>query len=1011
MDKIPKRFLGIAGSAVTIFLLAGLTFVVFNGDGKPAPALVFDFRSNTPTMVEVFFNRSLGFEKKYSSRESVPRQSSWREMRLDLPKARIRRLRLDPADNTGTFGIRNLRVVDADGTVRLLIPPAKIRPANQILSMSEHNGELEIQTPPGANDPQLEIPFERTIDLRGGGWRSAFLLAGWVLLWAAVVVVVYYAPRFLQKNAIFLALCRKPTAVIWLAAITGTLLSTSPVAFQGKSFMSPNNGDGGFLFYDGFPTLPNYSDSATEDVDGADIGAMAWQHFPLTVAQEHAVKDFGEFPLWNRYNSAGTTMIGQGQMMLGDPLDWVMWLVGVDAATFDAKFLLLRSIFAVSLGLSVLVITRAIAPSAMVAIAAPFVGYFIYRVNHAAIFTLCYAPLISLAWLKLTYAEDERFRLRWVAGLMLANWLVMNSGTVKEAYMSIAVLNAVGMLHFIVEKPRFGPKFKPWFGLLVASGVCFLMIASPVLGTFFDTMRSGTSLYDSPGIQQYPFWFFLGFVDNFFYLLRTDSYSPAVNALLFVGFLLGIVRTPRLERLEARRSAVVLALGCGILIAIAFGVIPEKLLLFVPFVGNVQHVDATFSTILIVPVSILAGIGFAGIDPQKTKRVEPIVVLVLIVLVFLFVLSFAQRGGLRLKQFAIYSTAVLPAAMYAPWLAMSLLNGRLSFSGIGVCLIAILLVLGRGAMYGDSPDRFVFNPHERVSLTYRPPLVDRLMSKLRGEPTRIVGLGSVLMPGYNATLGLENISGPDAMHNRRYRELTAALKLPYIWGWRLVFNQHDLVTCKNALDFLGVGFILSSVEISEAGDAKQVDDDGSVFAYSRRNAWPRAFYTDRVILYDNAQSLAERISTGDGRPFVAVTQRSVDSNTTLRQLVEKHAPGSATIVAAKDYTLTNNSTSFTIEAPAAGVLYLGETDEPGDFIATVNGKRVPYLTANHAFKAVVVDKPGQYRVTFRYWPSHLTAYLWLAFGGLVLWLTALMLFWKRLGKEGGGTALPVDING
>ena len=810
MKETAKRFLSIAGSAMTIFLLAGTTFALF----ERAPALLFDYQSNTRTLVQVFSDVGTGFEEQYSSLQFVPRQSAWKEIRLDLPKARIRQLLLHPAETAGTFWIRNLRVVDTRGTVRLVIPPAKIRPVNEILSMTERNGELEIQTPPDANHPIVEIPLDSAIDLRGVSLRRiAPLLAGWMLFWTAVVAVLYYAHRFLQRNAIFLALCRKPTAVICLAAITGTLVSTSPVVFQGKSFMSPNTG--GLLFYDRYPTLPNYSDSTTEDTYGADTGAMAWWHFPLVVTQARAIKEFGEFPLWNRYNSAGTTMIGQGQHMLGDPLDWVMWLVGVDAITFDIKFVLLRFIFAVSLGLAVLVITRAIAPSAMVAISAPFIGYFIFRVNHAAIFTLCYAPLISLAWLKVIYAEDERFRLRWVAGLMLANWLVMNSGTVKEAYMFIAVLNAIGVLHFILERPRFGGKFKTWSGLLVASGVCFLMITAPVLGTFFDTLRSGTSGYDHPVVEQYPLWFFLGFVDNFFYLLRIDKYFPAVNALLFVGFLLGVVYAMQMERVEVRRSAIVLALGSGALIAIAFGVIPEKLLLAVPYINNIHHVHYVFSTILIIPVSILAGIGFASVDQQRKKRVEPIVVSVLMALVFLFVLSFAETGGLRLKQFTIYSLAVLPAAVCAAWLTISLLKGKLSFAGIGVCLIAILLVLGRGAMYSDSPDRFVFNPHERISLTYRPELVVRLTPKLREGPTRIVGLGYVFFPGYNATLGLENISGPDAMFNQRYRELTAALKLPYEWDWRLVFKQHDLVTYKSALDFLGVGFILSSAKIGE----------------------------------------------------------------------------------------------------------------------------------------------------------------------------------------------------
>ena len=717
MKETAKRFLSIAGSAMTIFLLAGTTFALF----ERAPALLFDYQSNTPTLVQVFSDVGPGFEEQYSSRQFVPRQSAWREIRLDLPKARIRQLLLHPGQTAGTFWIRNLRVVDTRGTVRLVIPPAKIRPVNEILSMTERNGELEIQIPSDANDPIVEIPLDSAIDLRGVSLRRiAPLLAGWMLFWTAVVAVLYYAHRFLQRNAIFLALCRKPTAVICLAAITGTLVSTSPVVFQGKSFMSPNL-QATLLFYDRFPTLPNYSDSTTEDCYGADTGAMEWQHFPLTVAQERAIKEFGEFPLWNRYNSAGTTMIGQGQMMLGDPLDWVMWLVGVDALTFDIKFVLLRFIFALALGLAVFVITCAIAPSAMVAITAPFIGYFIYQVNHPLIFTLCYAPLILLAWLKVIYAEDERSRLRWVAGLMLANWLVINSGTAKDAYMSIAVLNAIGILHFMLEKSRFGGKFKTWSGLLAMSGVCFLMIAAPLWGTFLDTLRSGISNYNSPGVRQYPFWFFLGFADNFFYLLRTDSYSdsysPAVNALLFVGFLHGIFCTPHLESPKARRSIVVLTLGCGMLIAIAFGLIPAKWLLAIPYVNNIRHVDTTFSTILVVPVSILAGIGFASIDLQRKKRVDPIVVSVLMALVFLFALSFAQSGGLRLKQFTIYSLAVLPAALCAPRLIISLLNGKLSFAGIGVCLIAILLVLGRGAMYTDTPDRFVFNPHERISLS------------------------------------------------------------------------------------------------------------------------------------------------------------------------------------------------------------------------------------------------------------------------------------------------------
>ena len=80
MKESAKRFLSIAGSAITISLLAGMTFVVF--DRETAPALLFDYQSDTPTFVQVFFDVGTGF--KDSSRQFVPRQSSWREIRLDL---------------------------------------------------------------------------------------------------------------------------------------------------------------------------------------------------------------------------------------------------------------------------------------------------------------------------------------------------------------------------------------------------------------------------------------------------------------------------------------------------------------------------------------------------------------------------------------------------------------------------------------------------------------------------------------------------------------------------------------------------------------------------------------------------------------------------------------------------------------------------------------------------------------------------------------------------------------
>ena len=40
-----------------------MTFVVFDRDAKTAPALLFDYQSDTPTLVQVFFDVGTGFKE------------------------------------------------------------------------------------------------------------------------------------------------------------------------------------------------------------------------------------------------------------------------------------------------------------------------------------------------------------------------------------------------------------------------------------------------------------------------------------------------------------------------------------------------------------------------------------------------------------------------------------------------------------------------------------------------------------------------------------------------------------------------------------------------------------------------------------------------------------------------------------------------------------------------------------------------------------------------------------
>jgi len=95
--------------------------------------------------------------------------------------------------------------------------------------------------------------------------------------------------------------------------------------------------------------------------------------------------------------------------------------------------------------------------------------------------------------------------------------------------------------------------------------------------------------------------------------------------------------------------------------------------------------------------------------------------------------------------------------------------------------------------------------------------------------------------------------------------------------------------------------------------------------------------------------------------------------------------------------LTNNTTAFEIDAPGKGLAVLTETYMDGDFQVTLNGNKVPYFRVNHAFKGVIIPEAGKYRISFSYWPKHLTLSLAMSGLGFIV-LTSWVVYFARRGS-------------
>ncbi len=791
-----------------------------------------------------------------------------------------------------------------------------------------------------------------------------------------------------------------PRTGIALVALVAAIVSCYPVVFSGKSFVSPNNSGATLLLYPRFPTLPGYDNTSLDDTRGSDLGAMMWQNRSYSVIQSRALFHDSEVPLWNRYNSSGTPLLGQGISMLGDPLHLIVLSAGGAAWAWDLKFVLAKFLFASGVGLMVWAATRHIGASLLLAFSSVFIGFFAYRFNHPAFFSLCYAPWILYCWLEFVRASSTRSSVGWLAGLVLVNWIEMASGTIKEAYMLVVFLNLCGFLVWLLSERDRQAKLRQGL-LIVWVGVLFTLISAPLWLTFWDALGHAYTSYNTPSARQIPPSLLIGLFDDIFYR-PFNRFNPSANFLVLLGVVWSLVGFKDLRRIRTY-----LAVGASALIplSLAFGLVPSSLIVRVPFLGNVVHIDDTFSCVLIIHLFVLAGFGFKAfwesLDREGWWRDW---VASLLTMGGLLGIYFGMSVATPKSAFFYRYGALLVAAFVAlPFLVRAITLHRTVVSGrVLLVLLSVVALHWRYGMHLNTGftafDEYVMNPQVRVDLQAISPTIESIKSD-HTQPFRVVGFWPTLYPGYNGALALESIYGADPLINPYYRELIHASGMEEIWDWQLVVRGDTLQQLQPVYDFLNVKYYVAPLQTAHSGPGQR-----DLQVYRSNSVWPRAFFTDRLVRYDTASVFADMVRNSQGAPFAAIQGKDVGGSPVLRELLENRS--AAHVVAASGYDLTSNTTTFTVDASGKGIVVLGEAFLDQDFRVTLNGEPAEYLRVNHAFKGVLVEKPGTYTVRFSYWPRHFTLSLWASSLGVAL-LGLTMVYAGQSVAQPRGVRVPV----
>ncbi|HEY1109369.1 MAG TPA: hypothetical protein VGE76_12070, partial [Opitutaceae bacterium] len=545
------------------------------------------------------------------------------------------------------------------------------------------------------------------------------------------------------------------------------------------------------------------------------------------------------------------------------------------------------------------------------------------------------------------------------------------------------------------------------------TGLLFVLVTAPIWATFLQTLKQSYTGYNAVSAFQIQPSLLLGLFDEIFYrpLMADDRvFSPSLNLFLLLGVLY-FLATLRLQ--FARPAALALALSALLPLSLAFGLIPPAWIVKLPFLSNIAHLDNTFSCVLIVLLSVIAGIGFATaaqrLGTREGRHDLLVAGLLLFALVFAWI-AFRQAAHRPIygpifsvhlpgKELPIapfiwgYLAVALTAA--AALMALAQRGFAVGFLSparallLGLCLWALIW---RHGVHSNAVgfEAYTLRVPPRADFHAKSPAVEFAHAAHVREPGRGFGIEGNFFPGWTGVYDLETIHGPDALVNPYVRELIGVSGLERVWDWRLHLGAAQMPVARPFFDALNVRFYFDYPRKDPAlAKLLRPTHSADMDVYESPTAWPRAFFTDQLDTYQKPEELIAKFRTAEGKPFAAIQAADLPAQPRFAALPRDVA--SRTFAAATGYKLTQSSTSFRVRNDKPGVIVLNEAYWHGDVRAELDGARVPVVRINHAFRGIVVNTLGDHTVRFWYQPKNLPRNLTLCGVGAALLAASLFL--------------------
>ena len=699
------------------------------------------------------------------------------------------------------------------------------------------------------------------------------------------------------------------------------------------------------------------------------------QQYPYRFAAISELKA-GRLPKWNPYNFSGTPLLANMQAAVFYPLNIIFWLTSFQTAWAILVMLqpLLAGVFLYFYLRNFDLSSRA---SFLGALSFSFSGFFVAwlewnTIGHVA----AWFPLVLLAKEKLL----KKISLPWIVTLIFAESTLIFAGHAQTAFYAIS-FSTVYLLVRILQKAHeqihvnsknYGRQLinKFLIGLwpfILFGSIVIIVTSIQTLPSLQFILNSGRN-FDLPDWHR-PDWFLpwqhlVQFVaPDFFGNPTTGNYWGVWNYGEFVGYIALFPLLMAFFAVTARRDrktlffTVMLVFSMLLALPTAFAKLPYELQ--IPFLSTLQPSRIIF--IIDFCLSVLAAFGLDYVvrpEEKRNRRVLRVIMFISISMVGLWlVVLFGSRLGLsyiQVDSLVAQRNLAFPTAFFVISSIGLLGLSRFAFKKIVLTRISIIILLGITVF--DFYRFFTkFTPFTDPSLLF-PTTKTTEFLQTNTENFRIMSADRrILAPNTALMYQIQSVDGYDPLYLKNYGELIA--------GWTrnradispAAFNR--ILTPENSqslfTNLLGVKYVLSLNPLELPGFVL-VFQEGETRVYENKNALPRTYLAEAVLLQESPQQVVSRI---------------FENKDLLDRFVFTHVP-----VSIEPFVLENEEHADIINYSANEITIQVNAKHPRLLVLTdmyypawqvfIDETKAEIIPANYFFRGVKVPA-GSHTVTFR----------------------------------------------